>query len=135
MIHYYRYLFLKMKVFNYPEFHFSEVTSFKIHTLKKFPIDFLGQLTSSTTEVDMKLSLTSKSNQAMINITGPDGKWFGVGLGAKTLTMVGFFYETVFYDFSKFQHPASEAANKFEVFQIRQSIAHFDHWKPLISRM
>ena len=23
----------------------------------------------------------------MINITGPDGKWFGVGLGAKTFTM------------------------------------------------
>ena len=55
--------------------------------LKKFPITFLGQLTSSTTEVDMKLSLTSKSDQAMINITGPDGKWFGVGLGAKTFTM------------------------------------------------
>ena len=35
----------------------------------------------------MKLSLTSKNNQAMINITGPEGKWFGVGLGAKTFTM------------------------------------------------
>ena len=52
-----------------------------------FPINFVGQLTSSTTEVDMKLSLTSKNDQAMINITGPDGKWFGVGLGAKTFTM------------------------------------------------
>ena len=52
-----------------------------------FPINFVGQLTSSTTEVDMKLSLTSNSDQAMINITGPDGKWFGVGLGAKTFTM------------------------------------------------
>ena len=34
MIHYYRYLFVKMKVFNYSELHFSEGTSFKIHTLK-----------------------------------------------------------------------------------------------------
>ena len=33
MIHYYRYLFVKMKVFNYSELHISEVTSFKIHTL------------------------------------------------------------------------------------------------------
>ena len=33
MIHYYRYLLVKMKVFNYSELHFSEVTSFKIHTL------------------------------------------------------------------------------------------------------
>ena len=33
MIHYYRYLFVKMKVFNYSELHFSEGTSFKIHTL------------------------------------------------------------------------------------------------------
>ena len=55
--------------------------------LNFFPIHFIGQLTSSTTEVDMKLSLTSKNDQAMINITGPDGKWFGVGLGAKTFTM------------------------------------------------
>ena len=33
MIHYYRYLFLKMKVFNYSELNFSELTPFKIHTL------------------------------------------------------------------------------------------------------
>ena len=33
MIHYCRYLFVKMKVFNYSELHFSEVTSYKIHTL------------------------------------------------------------------------------------------------------
>ena len=26
-------------------------------------------------------------DQAMINITGPNGKWFGVGFGAKTFTM------------------------------------------------
>ena len=29
----YRYLFVKKKVFNYSELHFSEVTSYKIHTL------------------------------------------------------------------------------------------------------
>ena len=33
MIHYYRYLFVKKKVFNYSELHFSEVTSYKIPTL------------------------------------------------------------------------------------------------------
>ena len=55
--------------------------------MNNFPNNYAGQLTSSTTEVDMKLSLTSKNDQAMINITGPDGKWFGVGLGAKTFTM------------------------------------------------
>ena len=34
MIHYYRYLFVKKKVFNYSELHFSKGTSFKIHTLE-----------------------------------------------------------------------------------------------------
>ena len=33
MIYYYRYLFVKMKVFNYSELHFAEVTFYKIHTL------------------------------------------------------------------------------------------------------
>ena len=33
MIYYYMYLFVKMKVFNYSELHFTELTSFKIHTL------------------------------------------------------------------------------------------------------
>ena len=33
MFPYYRYLFVKMKVFNYSELHFSKVTSYKIHTL------------------------------------------------------------------------------------------------------
>ena len=33
MIHYNRYLFVKKKVFNYSELHFSKVTSYKIHTL------------------------------------------------------------------------------------------------------
>ena len=34
LIHQYRYLFVKIKVFNYSEMHFSEGTSFKIHTLE-----------------------------------------------------------------------------------------------------
>ena len=34
MIYYYRYLFVKMKGFNYSELHFAEVTFYKIHTLK-----------------------------------------------------------------------------------------------------
>ena len=33
MIQYYRYLFVKKKVFNLSELHFSEVTSYKIRTL------------------------------------------------------------------------------------------------------
>ena len=33
MIHYYRYLLVKMKVFNYSQLNFSEVTSYKIPTL------------------------------------------------------------------------------------------------------
>ena len=33
MIHYYRYLFVKKNVFNYSELHFSDETSYKIHTL------------------------------------------------------------------------------------------------------
>ena len=33
MIYYYRYLLVKMKVFNYSELHFAEVTFYKIHTL------------------------------------------------------------------------------------------------------
>ena len=33
MIYYYRYLFVKMKVFNYSELHFAKVTFYKIHTL------------------------------------------------------------------------------------------------------
>ena len=35
MIYYYRYLFVKMKVFNYSELHFAEVTFYRIHTLVK----------------------------------------------------------------------------------------------------
>ena len=44
-------------------------------------------MTSSTSKVDLKLSLDAKNDQALIKITGPDGKWFGVGLGAKTFMM------------------------------------------------
>ena len=42
MIHYCRYLFVKMKVFNYSELHFSEVTFYRIHTLIKVLV--LGRL-------------------------------------------------------------------------------------------
>ena len=37
MIYYYRYLFVKMKVFNYSELHFDEVIFYKIHTLVTNP--------------------------------------------------------------------------------------------------
>ena len=37
--------------------------------------------------MELALSLDAKLDKAMINITGPDGKWFAVGLGAKTFTM------------------------------------------------
>ena len=33
LIYYYRYLFVKMKEFNYSELHFAKVTFYKIHTL------------------------------------------------------------------------------------------------------
>ena len=39
MIYYYKYLFVKMKVFNYSELHFAEVTFYKIHTLEIFTIN------------------------------------------------------------------------------------------------
>ena len=68
-------------------------------------MQIIGQLSSSTTKVDLKLSLDAKNDQASIKITGPDEKWFGVGLGAKTFTMVGFFYETNFYKFKTLLDP------------------------------
>ena len=40
MIYYYRYLFVKMKVFNYSELHFSAVTSYKILTLVQLKLEF-----------------------------------------------------------------------------------------------
>ena len=45
MIHYYRYLFVKMKVFNYSELHFFEVTSFKIHTVVQLKLNQCRSLT------------------------------------------------------------------------------------------
>ena len=42
MIHYYRYLLVKKKVFNYSELHFSEGTFYKIHTLiSKYIVGFM----------------------------------------------------------------------------------------------
>ena len=42
MIHYYRYLFVKIKAFNYSELHFSEVTCYKIHTLVSTRLKCVG---------------------------------------------------------------------------------------------
>ena len=46
MIHYCRYLLVKMKVFNYSELHFSEVTSYKIPTLV-LDVTFLNRYTNT----------------------------------------------------------------------------------------
>ena len=48
MIHYYRYLFVKMKVFNYSELHFFKGTFYKIHTLAASP--FFGGRCQQTFE-------------------------------------------------------------------------------------
>ena len=48
---------------------------------------WLGSSTSITTLVTFDLFLDKTTEKAMMNITGPDGKWFGVGIGAKTFTM------------------------------------------------
>ena len=50
-------------------------------------VQILGQLHSDTTKVDLIVKLAIESDLATISITGPDGKWFGVGFGAKTFTM------------------------------------------------
>ena len=45
---------------------------------------------STSTQVSVKINLDSTSDvngKVTINMTGPDGKWFGIGLGAKTFTM------------------------------------------------
>ena len=42
MIHYYWYLLVKKKVFNYSELHFSEGTFYKIHALiSKYIVGFI----------------------------------------------------------------------------------------------
>ena len=50
MIHYYRYLFVKIKVFNYSELHFSEVTSYKIPNLDVCNLFLLSNSTSKEKE-------------------------------------------------------------------------------------
>ena len=65
LIFYYRYLFVKMKVFNYSELHFSEGTSFKIHTLVTYmnylPLcvthlcDFLPSVSSRIRQISAEL--------------------------------------------------------------------------------
>ena len=46
-----------------------------------------GSSNSDTTKVQFSLYLDQNVDMATMNISGPDGKWFGVGLGAKTFTM------------------------------------------------
>ena len=46
MIYYYRYLFVKKKVFNLSELHFFEVTFYKIHTLMSDDIETGGSMGS-----------------------------------------------------------------------------------------
>ena len=69
MIHYYRYLFVKMKVFNYSELHISEVTSYKIPTLVLLLITkltnglHLHQLLGTYT-IEVNKSITTDANRA-----------------------------------------------------------------------
>ena len=51
---------------------------------------WFGYLNSSSTKVAFSIdfdSVVDVNGQAIITLTGPDGVWFGVGLGTKTLTM------------------------------------------------
>ena len=53
----------------------------------QFFVQILGQFYSNTTKVDLGVQLAIESDLATIWISGPYGKWFGVGFGAKTFTM------------------------------------------------
>ena len=48
---------------------------------------WLGSSSSDTTKVEFSLDLDQASDRAAMNITGPDGKWFGVGLDAASFSM------------------------------------------------
>ena len=48
---------------------------------------WLGSSSSDTTKVEFSLDLDQALDRAAINITGPDGKWFGVGLDATSFSM------------------------------------------------
>ena len=48
---------------------------------------WLGSSSSDTTKVEFSLDLDQSSDRAAMNITGPDGKWFGVGLDATSFSM------------------------------------------------
>ena len=50
MFYYYRYLFVNMKVFNYSELHFAEVTFYKIHTLKSAGIKNFSKISVVATD-------------------------------------------------------------------------------------
>ena len=77
MIHYYRYFFVKKKVFNYSELHFSELTSYKIHTLinekfqirsGRFPPVLFGVNGSKNTIIFMSIVLFIRCQQPILNI-------------------------------------------------------------------
>lgn len=48
---------------------------------------WLSSSSSDTTKVEFYLDLDQASDRAAMNITGPDGKWFGVGLDATSFSM------------------------------------------------
>ena len=48
---------------------------------------WLGSSSSDTTKVEVIVDLDQTKDRAAMNITGPDGKWFGVGLDAKSFSM------------------------------------------------
>ena len=62
MIHYYRYLFVKKKAFNYSEWHFSEVTSYKIHTLIDFSFRYKSNFFVTPTPESAPSALSRSSN-------------------------------------------------------------------------
>ena len=55
MIHQYRYLFVNMKVFNYSELHFSDMTFYRIHTLALLQpggADYAHHITASPPRIE-----------------------------------------------------------------------------------
>ena len=102
MIHYYRHLFVKMKVFNCSELHFAEVTFYKIHTLvKKLKffrkyLNFL-QFSSSKTKIIRgnmvcKFIHSYSSSDIITFSSGQDG----IGLSLKFL-LANFFFSLYYH--------------------------------------
>ena len=48
---------------------------------------WLGSISSEEAFVHFTAELDKSSDSVTLNITGPDGKWFGVGIGAPTYMM------------------------------------------------